>query len=102
MTSIENANLSLKWESSSRKLRDTTQIATQRQKILGTAPYLLLVNANGDYDRTKALLRGDSIPNVFYLKDGLNGYDAYLKRLAALREHAPPPPSNQRCGLAPR
>lgn len=78
------------------------QIAAQRQNTLGAAPYLLLINANGDYDRIKALLRDDLVPNVYYLQDGLNGYDAYLKNLAALQERAPPPAPDQRCALTPR
>ncbi|MCB1822684.1 MAG: hypothetical protein KDI73_14090, partial [Candidatus Competibacteraceae bacterium] len=66
------------------------------------APYLLLINANGDYDRIKALLRDDDpIPNVYYLQDGLHGYDRSLKNLAALHERLPPPAPDRQCAQAP-
>jgi rhodanese-related sulfurtransferase len=78
------------------------QIAAQRQQAIHATPHLLLVNANGDYDRPRSLLRDADIANVYYLQDGLNGYDAYLKSLAALRERTSPPAPDRRCALAPR
>lgn len=78
------------------------EIAAQRQQAIHATPYLLLVNANGDYDRSQSLLRDANIANIYYLQDGLNGYDAYLKGLAALRERASPPAPDRGCALAPR
>jgi len=53
---------------------------------------VLIFNEGGEqYERVEKLIQETGITNVFYLKDGLNGYKAFLRRQALMwqpKEHS--------------